>query len=167
MQILLPASGYSGYLYRQQRDCPTDSQSLHAGNQRWELYYGPLSDKYGRKPVMLIGLSITFGSLACLFADSIEFLILGRFVQAFGGAVGLAGSRHGSRRLRSERCRQSHSHSRYGDGRHSNALTRLRGADGKIWYWQSVFSVVACFSVVLFVVMLICCPKHSKRVGSF
>ena len=29
------------------------------------LYYGPLSDKYGRKPVMLIGLCITFaGSLA-------------------------------------------------------------------------------------------------------
>ena len=54
------------------------------------LVYGPLSDKYGRKPVMLLGLVITLvGSLFCWFADSIETLILGRFVQAFGGAVGL------------------------------------------------------------------------------
>jgi DHA1 family bicyclomycin/chloramphenicol resistance-like MFS transporter len=54
------------------------------------LVYGPMSDKYGRKPVMLAGLIVTLaGSLFCLYANSIETLILGRFVQAFGGAVGL------------------------------------------------------------------------------
>lgn len=54
------------------------------------LTYGPLSDKYGRKPIMLVGLIITLiGSLFCLFANSIVTLIIGRFVQAFGGAVGL------------------------------------------------------------------------------
>lgn len=54
------------------------------------LFYGPISDKYGRKPVMMLGLGITCaGSLACYFASSIEILIVGRFVQAFGGAVGL------------------------------------------------------------------------------
>lgn len=54
------------------------------------LTYGPLSDKYGRKPIMLVGLIITLiGSLFCLFANSIITLIIGRFVQAFGGAVGL------------------------------------------------------------------------------
>ncbi len=54
------------------------------------LTYGPLSDKYGRKPVMLAGLIITLlGSLLCLVANSIVSLIIGRFIQAFGGAVGL------------------------------------------------------------------------------
>ena len=54
------------------------------------LFYGPLSDKYGRKPVMLLGLSITLiGSVFCFVANSIELLILGRFIQAFGAAVGL------------------------------------------------------------------------------
>jgi len=54
------------------------------------LVYGPMSDKYGRKPVMLAGLIVTlFGSVLCYFSHSIEMLILSRFVQAFGGAVGL------------------------------------------------------------------------------
>lgn len=54
------------------------------------LVYGPMSDKYGRKPVMLAGLLVTLlGSILCYMAHSIEMLILSRFVQAFGGAVGL------------------------------------------------------------------------------
>jgi len=54
------------------------------------LTWGPLSDKYGRKPIILLGLSITLlGSLLCYFADTISALIAGRFVQAFGAAVGL------------------------------------------------------------------------------
>ena len=54
------------------------------------LFYGPLSDKYGRKPVMLFGLSITIaGSIFCFLANTIELLIAGRFIQAFGAAVGL------------------------------------------------------------------------------
>jgi len=54
------------------------------------LFYGPLSDKYGRRPVMLLGLTITIiGSIFCLLTDSIFWLIVGRFIQAFGGAVGL------------------------------------------------------------------------------
>jgi len=54
------------------------------------LVYGPLSDKYGRKPVMLLGISITIvGSVFCFLVDSIFWLIVGRVIQAFGGAVGL------------------------------------------------------------------------------
>ena len=54
------------------------------------LFFGPLSDKYGRKPVMLLGLSITIaGSIFCFLANTIELLIAGRFIQAFGAAVGL------------------------------------------------------------------------------
>ncbi len=54
------------------------------------LSYGPLSDKYGRKPIILLGLLITVaGSLLCVFAETIQILVVGRFVQAFGAAVGL------------------------------------------------------------------------------
>jgi len=56
--------------------------------------YGPLSDCYGRRPVLLGGLGIgLFGSVLCLVAPTIEILLVGRFLQAFGGCVGLVLSR--------------------------------------------------------------------------
>lgn len=54
------------------------------------LTYGPLADKFGRKSIILLGLFICFaGSMLCALAATIELLIFGRFVQAFGAAVGL------------------------------------------------------------------------------
>lgn len=53
------------------------------------LVHGPLSDRYGRRSVLLIGGVIyCLGSLACLFAPSIGWLIAGRFVQAIGACAG-------------------------------------------------------------------------------
>lgn len=55
-----------------------------------QLIYGPLSDRYGRRPVLLVGLSLFLvGSLIGYLAQSIEALILGRIVQAVGGCAGL------------------------------------------------------------------------------
>ena len=61
------------------------------------LTWGPLSDKYGRRPIIMLGLLIALlGSLLCFYADTIESLIAGRFVQAFGRCSG-AGARPGHR----------------------------------------------------------------------
>ena len=53
------------------------------------LIAGPLSDSIGRKRVMFYGL-ITYmiATLACAFAPSVGFLIVGRFFQALGGCCG-------------------------------------------------------------------------------
>lgn len=52
-----------------------------------QILYGPLADKYGRKPVLLISISVyIFGTIICLLAGSIEALIVGRFFQAVGGS---------------------------------------------------------------------------------
>uniref|UniRef100_A0A2A4Z507 Bcr/CflA family efflux transporter n=1 Tax=OCS116 cluster bacterium TaxID=2030921 RepID=A0A2A4Z507_9PROT len=52
-----------------------------------QIIYGPFTDKYGRKPIMLISLGVyIFGTLICLFAGNIETLVLGRFFQAVGGS---------------------------------------------------------------------------------
>ena len=49
------------------------------------LFVGGLADRYGRKPILLIGL-VTFivGSMLCLWANSYGFLLVGRFLQGLG-----------------------------------------------------------------------------------
>src|ERR1700730_10816036 len=59
-----------------------------------QLIMGPLSDKFGRRPVLLAGLSLMVAaSAACIFAESLPQLIAARFLQAFGGATGMVISR--------------------------------------------------------------------------
>ncbi|KJS41669.1 MAG: major facilitator transporter [Rhodospirillaceae bacterium BRH_c57] len=53
------------------------------------LVYGPLSDRFGRRPVLLGGVALyMLASVACLFAPTIEALIVSRFVQAIGACAG-------------------------------------------------------------------------------
>ena len=56
------------------------------------LGYGPLADRYGRRPVMIVGIVLfLIGSVVCAVAPSIEVLILGRILQAAGGAAPAVG----------------------------------------------------------------------------
>lgn len=53
-----------------------------------QLIYGPLSDQFGRKPPLYVGLAIFLvGTLACAFAPTIGMLIAGRMVQGLGAAT--------------------------------------------------------------------------------
>ena len=53
------------------------------------LFWGRLSDYWGRRPAMLWGMFVfAVGSLGCYFAADIYTLLMCRFFQAFGGAVG-------------------------------------------------------------------------------
>jgi DHA1 family bicyclomycin/chloramphenicol resistance-like MFS transporter len=54
-----------------------------------QLFYGSLSDRFGRRPMILAGLAIYLvATLACAAAPSIDTLIAARFVQAFGACCG-------------------------------------------------------------------------------
>ena len=51
------------------------------------LVYGPLSDRYGRKRLLMIGMVIyVLATLGCIFANQIEHLQIFRLLQALGGA---------------------------------------------------------------------------------
>src|SRR5690606_12142053 len=59
-----------------------------------QLVVGPLSDHYGRRPVLLAGLALfVLGSVLCAVAPDPLVLNLGRIVQGFGGCAGIALSR--------------------------------------------------------------------------
>jgi DHA1 family bicyclomycin/chloramphenicol resistance-like MFS transporter len=55
-----------------------------------QLIYGPLADRFGRKPVLLSGLGIyCAATLICAVSPSIEFLMAARALQAFGSCAGI------------------------------------------------------------------------------
>ena len=55
-----------------------------------QLMSGPLLDRFGRKRPLYVGLLIyILASIGCGFSDSVEMLIVFRFVQALGGCVGM------------------------------------------------------------------------------
>ena len=55
-----------------------------------QLVYGPLSDRFGRRPLLLAGLALfVVASFAAALARSIEVLAVARLLQAVGGAAGI------------------------------------------------------------------------------
>src|ERR1700756_3391360 len=59
-----------------------------------QIIMGPLSDRFGRRPVLLGGLGLMVAaSAACIFAETLPQLIAARFLQALGGAAGMVVSR--------------------------------------------------------------------------
>lgn len=61
-----------------------------AGIAAGQLVYGPVSDRFGRRPVLLAGLALFLaGTVLCGLASSLPMLIAGRVVEACGGCAGM------------------------------------------------------------------------------
>jgi DHA1 family bicyclomycin/chloramphenicol resistance-like MFS transporter len=55
-----------------------------------QIFYGPVSDRHGRKPVLMAAMALyCVASLACALSTSIEMLIIARTFQALGGSGGI------------------------------------------------------------------------------
>jgi DHA1 family bicyclomycin/chloramphenicol resistance-like MFS transporter len=60
-----------------------------AGMAVGQPFYGPWSDRIGRRVPLMLGAAIFIaGSVACALATSIGFMLLARFVQALGACAG-------------------------------------------------------------------------------
>jgi DHA1 family bicyclomycin/chloramphenicol resistance-like MFS transporter len=61
-----------------------------AGIAAGQLVYGPLSDCFGRRPVLIAGLAVFLaGTVLCCLAGSLAMLILGRVLEACGACAGI------------------------------------------------------------------------------
>ena len=129
------------------------------------LAYGPLSDKYGRRPIIMLGLFIAMvGSLLCVFAGTIEVLIAGRFVQAFGAAVGLVLARAIVRDV-------------YGPAESARVIATLvmvmvvipmvsPAVGGELlvrFGWHSTGTAIAIFSMVMLIMITFSLPETLKE----
>jgi MFS transporter, DHA1 family, multidrug resistance protein len=64
--------------------------SFFIGMAIGQLFYGPISDRFGRKRPLYAGLALfVLASIFCAYADNIAHLIAWRFLEALGGCAGL------------------------------------------------------------------------------
>jgi DHA1 family bicyclomycin/chloramphenicol resistance-like MFS transporter len=71
-----------------------------------QLVVGPLSDRYGRRPVLLAGLCVfSLAGLACTLAPTIGALLAARVVQGLGASAGVVTARAIVRDITADRAR--------------------------------------------------------------
>lgn len=64
--------------------------SYFIGIAAGQMLYGPLLDRFGRKPPLYAGLMVyVLASIGCAFTSSVDALIAMRFLQAVGGCAGM------------------------------------------------------------------------------
>jgi len=68
--------------------------SFFIGIASGQIIYGPLLDRFGRKPPLIVGLVIYIAaSISCALTNSADYLIAYRFIQALGSCGGMVASR--------------------------------------------------------------------------
>src|ERR1700758_5338132 len=95
LYMLVPALPQLATIFKRDISIAQMTVSLYmVGIACSQIIMGPLSDRFGRRPVLLAGLGLMVGaSAACIFAETLPQLIAARFLQALGGATGMVVSR--------------------------------------------------------------------------
>jgi DHA1 family bicyclomycin/chloramphenicol resistance-like MFS transporter len=126
-----------------------------------QIIMGPLSDRFGRRPVLLAGLSLmVLASVACIFAETLPQLIAARFLQALGGASGLVISRAIIRDLYSRERISSMISLVIAVMMIAQMLSPLTGGLLETAFgWRSIFYVITGASLVIAVAIALTLPE--------
>lgn len=132
-----------------------------------QLFIGPLSDRYGRRPVLLGGLaSFVLGSLLCLIAANIELLLTGRVLQALGGCAGITLSRAVVRDLYGrEQAASMIGYVTMGMAVAPMLAPSIGGALDGVYGWQASFVFLLLFSALTLAGVLLWLPETNRHRG--
>jgi DHA1 family bicyclomycin/chloramphenicol resistance-like MFS transporter len=129
-----------------------------------QIIMGPLSDRFGRRPVLLAGLGLmVMASGACIFAETLPQLIAARFLQALGGATGMVVSRAIIRDLYSRDRISSMISLVIAVMMIAQMLSPLTGGLLETAFgWRSIFYVITAASLVIAVALALTLPETRR-----
>lgn len=116
-----------------------------------QLLAGPLSDQFGRRRPLIVGLAVyLLASTACALASTIELLVVLRLVQGLAGAAGIVIARAVARDLYSgQRLVIIFSRLILVNGLAPVLAPLIGGQLSLVTSWRGIFVVLAAFGVVL------------------
>ncbi len=137
-----------------------------------QIIMGPLSDRFGRRPVLLAGLGLMVAaSVACIFVESLPQLIAARFFQALGGATGMVVSRAIIRDLYSRERISAMISLVIAVMMIAQMLSPLTGGLLETAFgWRSIFYVITAASLAIAVAIAVVLPETRRdrdRSGGF
>jgi DHA1 family bicyclomycin/chloramphenicol resistance-like MFS transporter len=129
-----------------------------------QILMGPLSDRFGRRPVLLAGLALmVVASAACVFAETLPQLIVARFFQALGGASGMVVSRAIIRDLYSRERISSMISLVIAVMMIAQMLSPLTGGLIETAFgWRAIFYVITAASVIVAVAIAFALPETRR-----
>ena len=132
-----------------------------AGFALAQLLCGPVSDRFGRRPIMIGGFILFLAaSLLCAFAPSIEWLLTGRFLQAFGGAAGPVLARAAVRDIYAPTEAGRVLSYMASTMAMAPALAPVVGAGLLMFFgWQSIFMLLSLYAVVMLLILALLMPE--------
>ncbi|MDE6443786.1 MAG: multidrug effflux MFS transporter [Muribaculaceae bacterium] len=122
-----------------------------------QVIFGPISDKWGRRPVLLASMSLfTVSALVSLFSPTIEFFNVCRFFQGLGGAGGIVLSRSIATDCWSGReLAKSLTLISAINGIAPVAAPIIGGLTGQFTGWRGIFIILLILGIVLSVMCLV------------
>lgn len=132
-----------------------------------QLIYGPLSDIFGRKKPLCVGVVLfMLSSLSCVLVDSVSAFIILRFFEALGGCAGVVIARA----IVNDLFELKEAASIYALMMVVSSLApMLSPAFGSLllqfFSWVSIFIVLFIFGIVLFLLLIFSLKESAKNAG--
>jgi len=127
------------------------------------LIYGNILDIFGRRPVLITGVSIyLIGTIICLYSHTLGLLLLGRLIQSLGGSAAVVTWQSVAHDVY-EKEAQHYMPVLFGLLSVSPATAPIVGGYLTAWFgWQSNFTAMLMVGLILFLIVVFSLPETGK-----